>query len=124
MNFAGKVFARENDPVRLEGQWTNHPKYGRQFAAECMGYDLEMDPDGLANFLANHPDVKGIGPVKARLIADQFGARLRRGDPRPARGGGGGRRRCRWRSRSELAADLGRQQRFQRRDDLPVGASG
>ena len=32
-----------------------------------------MDADGLANFLANHPDVKGIGPAKARLIADHFG---------------------------------------------------
>jgi exodeoxyribonuclease V alpha subunit len=74
--FAGKVFARENDAVRLEGQWTNHPKYGRQFAADCMGFDQEMDADGLANFLANHPDVKGIGPVKARLIADHFGARF------------------------------------------------
>ena len=60
--------------MRLEGQWANHPKYGRQFAVECLGYDLEMDADGLANFLANHPDVKGIGPAKARLIADHFGA--------------------------------------------------
>jgi exodeoxyribonuclease V alpha subunit len=76
ITFAGKVFARENDAVRLEGQWTNHPKYGRQFAADCMGFDQEMDADGLANFLANHPDVKGIGPVKARLIADHFGARF------------------------------------------------
>ena len=74
VTFAGKVFARENDAVRLEGQWTNHPKYGRQFAADCMGFDQEMDADGLANFLANHPDVKGIGPAKARLIADHFGA--------------------------------------------------
>ena len=73
MKFAGKVFVRESDPVRLEGQWVDHPKYGRQFEAEFMGHDLEMDPDGLANFLANHPDVKGIGPVKARLIADEFG---------------------------------------------------
>ncbi|MCC6392622.1 MAG: AAA family ATPase [Bryobacterales bacterium] len=38
-----------------------------------MGHDLEMNPDGLANFLANHPDVKGIGPAKARSIADHFG---------------------------------------------------
>jgi hypothetical protein len=74
VNFAGKVFAKPNDPVRLEGQWTHHPKYGRQFAVEALGYDLEMEPDGLANFLANHPDVKGIGPAKARLIADHFGA--------------------------------------------------
>jgi exodeoxyribonuclease V alpha subunit len=73
VNFAGKVFVKPNDPVRLEGQWTQHPKYGRQFAVEALGYDLEMDPDGLANFLANHPDVKGIGPAKARLIADHFG---------------------------------------------------
>ncbi len=73
VKFAGKVFVRESDPVRLEGHWVNHPKYGRQFEAEIMGHDLEMDPDGLANFLANHPDVKGIGPVKARQIADEFG---------------------------------------------------
>jgi exodeoxyribonuclease V alpha subunit len=73
VKFAGKVFVRENDAVRMEGHWTNHPKYGRQFEAEFMGHDLEMDPDGLANFLANHPDVKGIGPAKARFIADEFG---------------------------------------------------
>ncbi len=76
ITFAGKVFARENDAVRLEGQWTNHPKYGRQFAADCMGFDQEMDAAGLANFLANHPDVKGIGQAKAQLIADHFGARF------------------------------------------------
>jgi exodeoxyribonuclease V alpha subunit len=74
VNFAGKVFAKPNDPVRLEGQWMHHPKYGRQFAVDALGYDLEMDADGLANFLANHPDVKGIGPAKAQLIADHFGA--------------------------------------------------
>ena len=74
VNFAGKVFAKPNDPVRFEGQWMNHPKYGRQFSVDSLGYDLEMDADGLANFLANHPDVKGIGPAKARLIADEFGA--------------------------------------------------
>ena len=73
VKFAGKLFVRENDAVRLEGHWVNHPKFGRQFDAEFMGHDLEMDPDGLANFLANHPDVRGIGPVKARLIADEFG---------------------------------------------------
>ena len=72
--FAGKIFVREGESVWLEGHWAKHPKYGRQFAAESLGYDLEMDADGLANFLANHPDVKGIGPAKARLIADEFGS--------------------------------------------------
>jgi len=74
VKFAGKVFVKANDPVRLEGRWADHPKYGRQFEAEFMGHDLEMSPDGLANFLANHPNIKGIGPAKARLIADRFGA--------------------------------------------------
>jgi exodeoxyribonuclease V alpha subunit len=73
VKFAGRVFVRTSDAVRLEGRWVNHPKYGRQFEADCMGHDLEMDPEGLANFLANHPDVKGIGPAKSRLIADRFG---------------------------------------------------
>ena len=76
VTFAGKVFVKANDAVRLEGEWATHPKYGRQFAVEALGYDLEMDPDGLANFLANHLDVKGIGPAKARLIADHFGTRF------------------------------------------------
>ena len=74
VKFAGKVFVKISEPVKLDGHWVNHPKYGRQFEAEFMGHDLELDPDGLAHFLANHPDVKGIGPVKARLIADEFGA--------------------------------------------------
>jgi exodeoxyribonuclease V alpha subunit len=71
--FAGKIFVREGESVRLEGHWAKHPKYGWQFAMESLGYDLEMDADGLADFLANHPDVKGIGPAKARAIADEFG---------------------------------------------------
>jgi exodeoxyribonuclease V alpha subunit len=74
VKFAGKVFVREHDAVRLEGRWVVHPKYGRQFEAEFLGHDLELDPDGLAHFLANHPDIKGIGPVKARRIADRFGS--------------------------------------------------
>jgi exodeoxyribonuclease V alpha subunit len=73
VKFAGKVFVREHDAVRLEGRWVTHPKYGRQFEAEFLGHDMELDPEGLANFLANHPDIKGIGPAKARLIADRFG---------------------------------------------------
>ncbi|MGC8731351.1 MAG: YrrC family ATP-dependent DNA helicase, partial [Halothiobacillaceae bacterium] len=34
VKFAGKVFVREHDAVRLEGRWVTHPKYGRQFEIE------------------------------------------------------------------------------------------
>ena len=73
VQFAGRLFARENEPVVLNGRWVTHPKYGRQLEVEGMEYDLDLDADGLANYLANHPEMKGIGPVKARLIAERFG---------------------------------------------------
>jgi exodeoxyribonuclease V alpha subunit len=52
------VRVREHDALRLEGRWVMHPKYGRQFEAEFLGHDLELDPTALPAFLANHPDVK------------------------------------------------------------------
>ena len=74
VQFAGRLFARENEPVVLNGRWVTHPRYGRQFEVEGMEYDLDLDAEGLANYLANHPKMKGIGPVKARMIAERFGA--------------------------------------------------
>lgn len=73
IQFAGRLFVREHEQVVLRGRWITHPKYGRQFDVEAMEYDLELDTDGLAHYLANHPEIKGIGPVKARLIAERFG---------------------------------------------------
>ncbi len=73
IQFAGNLFARENQPVVLLGTWTTHPKYGRQFKVETMEHDLDLDPEGLIHYLANHPDIKGIGPAKARLIVEEFG---------------------------------------------------
>jgi len=37
-----------------------------------------MDARGLANYLANNPDIKGIGPAKARIIAERFGSDFER----------------------------------------------
>ena len=73
VRFAGKVFVRENDPVSLRGRWEEHPKYGWQFAVDWLDAQVELDPAGLANYLANHPNISGIGPAKAKLIADAFG---------------------------------------------------
>ena len=73
ISFAGKLYAREQDQVVLEGRWVTHPKYGRQLEVETLTYNLELDADGLAHYLAHHPDIKGIGPVKAKRIAERFG---------------------------------------------------
>lgn len=73
VSFAGSIFAQEEDMLILSGKWVKHPKYGRQFEAESMEYDQDLDVDGLANYIAKHPDIKGIGPSKARVIAERFG---------------------------------------------------
>ncbi len=64
ISFAGKLYAREQDQVVLEGRWFTHPKYGHQLEVDSVVYDLELDGEGLAHYLAHHPDIKGIGPVK------------------------------------------------------------
>jgi exodeoxyribonuclease V alpha subunit len=71
--FAGKVFVREHEPVSLRGHWEDHPTYGRQFVADGADAQLELDEAGLANYLAHHPEMKGIGPAKAEAIAHAFG---------------------------------------------------
>ena len=38
-----------------------------------MEYNLALDPEGLIHYLANHPQIKGIGPAKARIIVEKFG---------------------------------------------------
>ncbi len=73
VSFAGSLMVREHDPVVLHGAWERHPKFGRQFKVSHFAFDQRMGPDGLAHYLANHPDIKGIGPVKARRIVEAFG---------------------------------------------------
>jgi exodeoxyribonuclease V alpha subunit len=34
---------------------------------------MPQDAEGLAQYLANHPEIKGIGPAKARILAVLFG---------------------------------------------------
>lgn len=84
IHFAGPTFVRLDEPVSLRGRWEIHRKYGLQFKTECVESAVALDPAGLANFLANHPDIHGIGPVKARRIAAEFGTdfdRVIRTDP-------------------------------------------
>jgi len=73
ITFSGPFYAREDDQLVLNGSWVEHPKYGIQFKVSSISHDLQIDPEGLSHFLANHPEIKGIGKVKAKRIADRFG---------------------------------------------------
>lgn len=74
IQFAGNVVVQENQPLVLHGKFIKHPKYGFQFEVASMEFDRQLDARGLANYLANNPEIKGIGPAKARIIAEQFGS--------------------------------------------------
>ena len=73
IRFAGPFFAREGEQVVLCGTWDDNPRFGRQFKVEHIELDLPVDADGLTNYLANNPRIRGIGPVKAKRIAALFG---------------------------------------------------
>ena len=73
VSFAGAIMVQEGDLVALHGEWTNHSTYGRQFQVSSFEFDLPLDPEGLALYLSHHPRIKGIGPVKAKKIAERFG---------------------------------------------------
>jgi exodeoxyribonuclease V alpha subunit len=78
IQFAGNVVVHESQPLVLHGKFVRHPKYGFQFEVASMEFDQRLDARGLANYLANNPDIKGIGPAKARVIAEKFGSDFER----------------------------------------------
>ena len=57
---------------RLTGEWTEHPKYGEQFAFSCFE---ELEPtgaEGIASFLSSGI-IKNVGPATAMAIVKRFG---------------------------------------------------
>lgn len=65
--------------ITLHGVWTKDAKWGWQFKATSFSYPMPEGAGlaggtiGLAAYLANDPEFRGLGPAKARLIADAFG---------------------------------------------------
>jgi exodeoxyribonuclease V alpha subunit len=74
--FAGPLMVQRDDDVVLVGRWELHPRFGLQFQVTRFTFDLPVTADGLAHYLANHPECKGIGPARAKRIALAFGDRL------------------------------------------------
>jgi exodeoxyribonuclease V alpha subunit len=57
--------------LRLHGQWTAHPRYGRQFQVERYETVLPATVAGIEKYLGSGL-IKGIGPVTARRIVRRF----------------------------------------------------
>jgi len=68
VRFRGPFCANTGDLVTLVGHWKQDPKYGLQFAAESLSYELPESAEGLVQYLAKHPAFVGVGESTARKI--------------------------------------------------------
>jgi exodeoxyribonuclease V alpha subunit len=59
--------------LKLTGQWTTHARHGRQFQVEMCEKSLPATTDGIRRYLGSGM-IRGIGPVMAERIVNQFGA--------------------------------------------------
>ncbi len=57
--------------LRLHGEWTSHPRYGRQFQADRYETVLPATAAGIEKYLGSGL-IKGVGPVTARRIVRRF----------------------------------------------------
>ncbi len=60
------------ESLRLDGIWTLHPQYGRQFKAERCEQVLPATVEGIKRYLGSGL-IKGVGPVIADRIVRRFG---------------------------------------------------
>ena len=58
--------------VVMEGEWTEHARFGKQFNAATLSVVQPTSVVGIERFLASGA-VKGIGPATAAKIVDMFG---------------------------------------------------
>ena len=58
--------------LRLDGIWTTHSQYGRQFKAERCEQVMPATVEGIKRYLGSRL-VKGVGPVTAARIVQRFG---------------------------------------------------
>lgn len=61
----------EGDHVDIEGERTEHPKYGPQLKAKTMSVAVPEDASGVVSWIASR--CPGIGPVRARELVERFG---------------------------------------------------
>ena len=62
----------EGENVEVEGQWSNHAKYGRQLRIETYRLVYPTTLEGIKKYLGSGL-IKGVGPVSAKRIVDHFG---------------------------------------------------
>ena len=62
----------EGSRVEVKGEWTSHPKFGRQFAVETYSVSMPQSILGIQRYLSSGL-IKGIGPKFAERLVNRFG---------------------------------------------------
>jgi len=60
--------------IKMNGEWTNHPRYGEQFKVVHYKSVVPASVYGIEKYLGSGL-IRGIGPVMARRIVEGFGKR-------------------------------------------------
>ena len=58
--------------IKIEGEYSNHPKFGRQFISQNSEIILPKTIDEIEKYLGSGL-IKGIGPKTAKLLINKFG---------------------------------------------------
>ena len=58
--------------IKMQGEWTNHPKFGEQFKIVFYKSMVPASVNGIQKYLGSGL-IKGIGPVMAKRIVKKFG---------------------------------------------------
>src|SRR5208337_441867 len=64
-----------DEVMNLTGRWVDDDTYGRQFRVDMASRVMPKNPEGIARYLAG--EIPGIGPKRAKQLAEKFGAGLR-----------------------------------------------
>lgn len=70
-NMAAPLVGEE---LELEGEWGDHPRFGRQFRVQVLRRRSPMTVRGIERFLASGT-IKGLGPALAGRLVQRFGDR-------------------------------------------------
>ena len=60
------------DVIRVMGEWTSHPTYGKQFKVNMLEKSLPVDEKAMLRYLSSRA-VRGVGPTLAQRIVARFG---------------------------------------------------
>ncbi len=63
---------KEGEFLDIEGDWTSHPKFGKQFKSTGYKIVTPQTSEHIENYLSSGV-LKGVGPAQAKLLVDAFG---------------------------------------------------